>query len=118
MIDLRALNLDDLRPVSADEIPSVSGIYAYLSAAGEPLYVGRSVNMRRRLREHRREKKWASEIDSILIYELEGGADPLLVAETGLLLKYRPRYNRAIKLGITNDGRIFEVQFIRGRRGG
>lgn len=116
MIDLRCLNLDDLRVVSPDDVPSGSGIYAYLSAARETLYVGRSVNMRRRLREHRAEKKWAKDIATIMVFELDGGTDPLLVAETGLILKYRPTYNKAIKLGITNDGRIYELQFLRGKR--
>jgi hypothetical protein len=112
-VDLRALSLDDLEVVS--EVPSVSGIYAYLSG-GTPLYIGHSVDMRRRQREHARDRKkasWFPAIDEVRILRLEGGKDPRLVAECGLLLKYRPRYNRTIKIGIANDGHLYELSFVR-----
>jgi hypothetical protein len=111
-LDLRALSLEDLDPVS--EVPRSSGIYAYLSG-GKVLYIGHSTDMRRRQREHAREKDWYPAVDEVRVLCLEGGADPRLVAETGLLLKYRPRYNRTIKIGIANDGHLYELSFVRAR---
>lgn len=114
-LDLRALSLEDLSPV--DVVPSCAGIYAYLSG-GEALYIGHSVNMRRRQREHARDPAkapWFDSIDEVRVFPLEGGADSRLVAETGLLLKYRPRWNRTIKVGIANDGHLYELSFVRAR---
>jgi len=113
--DLRALSLSDLTEVS--EVPSCAGIYAYLSG-GKALYIGHSVNMRRRQREHARDpqkKSWFPTVDEIRVLKLEGGKDPRLVAETGLLLKYRPRFNKTIKIGIANDGHLYELSFVRAR---
>jgi len=112
-LDLRSLSLEDLELVA--EVPSCAGIYAYLSG-GKVLYIGHSVNMRRRLREHARDTKkkaWFPTLDEFRVLPLEGGADPRLVAETGLLLKYRPRYNKTIKIGIANDGHLYELSFVR-----
>lgn len=114
-LDLRALSLDDLSPV--EDAPSCAGIYAYLSG-GKALYIGHSVNMRRRQKEHARDLKkaaWWGSIDEVRILKLEGGSDSRLVAETGLLLKYRPRHNKTIKIGIANDGHLYELSFVRAR---
>ena len=117
-LDLRSLTLSDLTSRSITDLPTDSGVYA-LCQNGTPLYVGRSVNIRRRFQQHLRDPKkaaWIREIDEVRVFLLEGGSDPLLVAETGLILLLRPRYCKAIKLGVANDGHLYELQFVRGRR--
>ena len=63
----QALVLEDRREVwrTAGEricrdAPAVPGVYVLKDAAGRALYVGKAVNLRRRLRTHFAERRWRS----------------------------------------------------------
>jgi len=117
LLDLFSLTLDSFVPRSLDTAwPSFSGLYCLLNGAGDPIYIGQSVSVRSRLLTHRREKKWWPDVDQILTFSLASELDSRLIAETGLILRHRPRHNKAIKIGIANDGHLFELQFLRGKR--
>lgn len=90
------------------------GVYILLDEGGTPIYVGQSGAMIQRSKAHRR-KKWGPQIASTRFLRCTGGIDERLVIETVCILRYRPRHNRMIKLGLRLDGSLHELQFV-GRR--
>src|SRR5881392_1088850 len=61
----QALVLEDRRDVwrragerICRDAPAVPGVYVLKDATGRPLYVGKAVNLRRRLRAHFSERRW------------------------------------------------------------
>lgn len=52
------------------DAPAAAGVYVFRDAAGAPLYVGKAINLRRRLRAHFAAKRWRA-----LKPELSGVAD-------------------------------------------
>lgn len=90
------------------------GVYVLFDTHGRVLYVGQSADVRGRLADHRRLKKWFRNVTTRRVYLLD---DPTarLITETCLVFRHRPRHNRAIKLCLCNDGSIKELQFLRGQ---
>jgi excinuclease UvrABC nuclease subunit len=94
----------------------LSGVYVILPPIGQKVkYVGQSADIFTRLATHRRTKKWWADDDRVYVLTPLCPEDRL-VAETGLILRYRPRYNRAVKIGLREDGSLYEIQFLRGAR--
>jgi hypothetical protein len=101
-------------PFNADKPPLLyPGVYIFLKK-DKAVYVGESGNIPRRLKEHRR-KKWFEEGLEIRI--LWCADDQVrLVAETVMILRERPRFNRVIKIGLTQTGRVYGLNFLRSSR--
>ena len=99
--------------VLEDKWPSFPGLYAFENEAGETIYVGQSKGVRSRILAHRREKSWWPEVKKIHTFEMYGDVECRLIAETGLILRLRPLYNKTIKIGIANDGHLYELNFVR-----
>ena len=89
------------------------GVYVLRDAKGRVLYVGQSADVRGRLADHRRLKKWFRDVRTRTVYLLDD-ASARLLTETCLIFRHRPRHNRAIKLCLCQDGSLKELQFLRG----
>lgn len=98
---------------SPDDInfPFYPGLYACFNDAGAPIYIGQSGNVPERLKAHRR-KKWWKFVSEVRVLPMTD-KDTILCAEAVLQLRHRPRYCRAIKLQLCNDGSLVEIQFLR-----
>jgi excinuclease UvrABC nuclease subunit len=90
------------------------GVYILEGEGGQILYVGQSGQMVSRSKAHRK-KKWGGQIRSERYFACSDPEERLVI-EAVLILRYRPRHNRAIKLGLRKDGSIYEIQFVRGSR--
>lgn len=85
------------------------GIYRFRGADDSFLYIGESRDVCRRYKEHHR-KPWFSEVArcevcAVIDDELR------LFLETIEILRFRPRFNRAIKLGLSKHGRIYALNW-------
>ena len=69
-------------------------LYRLFNAAGELLYIGKSIHRYRRLDEHCRNQPWASEIASSHFQEFADEAS-LSAAEIAAIKRERPKYNKA-----------------------
>lgn len=107
-------DLEDL-PAGAD-LRLRPGVYVIVQVAdGKVKYVGQTGCVGLRLKEHERTKRYNPKADRVKV-SWEGNPERRLVLETLLILSHRPRLNRAIKIGLTKEGRLYEMQFLRGSR--
>lgn len=93
------------------------GVYVALDGA-KVVYVGQSKHIKQRRGQHvaEKSKKWAQNPKLRWVGRpIAGGVEARLVAETALILRYRPRANKAIKIGLKSTGTIYELSFLRGR---
>lgn len=81
------------------------GVYLLIAEDGEIVYIGQSSNVRSRIATHRREGK--KQFHHARFIECIGHSDRLLY-EALAVLSSRPRYNRAICLGFTREGTIYD----------
>lgn len=86
----------------AAEYPESPGCYLMKNAAGGILYIGKSKNLRNRLRsyftkqhEHKRIKQLVGEIAAIEVVLVNNEAESLLL-ENNLIKRHKPPYNRAL----------------------
>jgi DNA polymerase-3 subunit epsilon len=86
-----------------DNLPTGPGVYIFNDEAGRPLYIGKSVNIRRRVMSHftrdteeYREFKIAQSIRSITTRETGGELEALLL-ESHLIKTEQPLYNRLLR---------------------
>lgn len=108
--DLFTLGLESFLPI--DKLLSdCPGVYIGLRD-GQVLYVGQSKSVRHRTRTHERTKAWAKPPIEWVVYRL-ADEDARLELEGHLILRYRPRWNQAIKLRIGKSGKLTEVSFLR-----
>lgn len=112
--------IDPFDPALADSFinpstitfPFYPGLYIFRDTAGAPIYIGQSGNVPQRLKEHARRAPWHKHVASVSIL-MEAHLSTRLCAEAVLQLRYRPRFCRAIKLGLRKDGTLHELQFLR-----
>lgn len=90
------------------------GVYMFLKK-GKAVYIGESGNIPCRLKQHRR-KKWHEKDLEVRVLWCEDD-ETRLVVETVMILRERPRANRAIKLGLTMAGRVYALNFLRASKG-
>jgi DNA polymerase-3 subunit epsilon len=92
-----------LAPDALDALPEAPGVYLFHDAAGAPLYVGKSVNIRNRvashfsadLREHK-EMQLARQVSAIS-FEVCAGELSALLRESRLIKELAPVYNRRLR---------------------
>ena len=86
----------------ADGLPNAPGIYAFKSASGEVLYVGKATDLRSRVRsyfgndERRKIAQMMKEVDAV-DHRVCPTSLEAAVREVRLIERYRPRFNRRSK---------------------
>ena len=84
-----------------EDLPQKAGVYFFRDKKGSPLYIGKAINIQKRVLSHFREKsnrKYALLQDTYSIdYELTGSEVLALLREAELILKHYPKYNKAQK---------------------
>ncbi|MBL0292729.1 MAG: excinuclease ABC subunit C [Saprospiraceae bacterium] len=99
------MNREDFHKV-ADKIPKMPGIYKYLDADNNILYVGKAKNLKNRVSsyfsapngQNHKTKVMLKAAQSIEFFVVNSEADALLLEST-LIKKYQPRYNIMLKDG-------------------
>ncbi len=99
----RASTPPNLDPARLDEVPSVPGVYRFFGEEGALLYVGKSVNLRSRVRSHfaddhrnDREMRIAQQTHHIDWIETAGEIGALLT-EARLVKREQPIFNRRLR---------------------
>jgi DNA polymerase-3 subunit epsilon len=84
-------------------LPESSGVYIFEDAAGSPLYIGKSINVKKRVLSHfgrdhaeSKEYKIAQSIQNIRVHETPGELAALLL-ESKLVKQMQPVYNRKLR---------------------
>lgn len=67
-------------------------LYRHFDASGRLLYVGVSLSAIGRLRQHRRESHWSSEVATVMIEKFPTRADALR-AERNAIIRENPKHN-------------------------
>jgi excinuclease ABC subunit C len=97
------MSADDIRARLAS-LPTGPGVYQFISAAGDVLYIGKAVNLRNRVRhyfqggveKHPRLKAMTSKIDDLEVIVTDSEVEALIL-ETTLIKQRKPRYNVDLK---------------------
>jgi excinuclease Cho len=92
-------DLDGIDAAGVKALPDGAGIYRFLDAAGYPLYIGKSVNIRSRVQAHLRtpqERAMLSRTRRIDFQRMAGETGALLL-ESQLIKQWQPRYNVLLK---------------------
>lgn len=85
------------------DLPTSSGVYRFLGETGEPLYIGKSVNLRRRVRGYFYGGGPSGRLADLALlargvsYRRTGSDLEARLLEARAILEHRPRFNRAIK---------------------
>jgi excinuclease ABC subunit C len=95
-------------------IPSSPGIYIYRNKAGEIIYVGKAINLKKRVSQYfqlhdalgPKTKTLVSQIDSIET-KIVGSEIEALILESSYIKKYHPKYNSMLK-----DDRSYQYIYI------
>lgn len=92
-----------LRPELVADLPEQPGVYIFQDEAGSPLYIGKSVNIKKRVQSHfssdhelEKEFKITQQISNILALETAGELEALLL-ESRLIKEQQPLYNRQLR---------------------
>lgn len=92
-----------LQPDMVRNLPETPGVYIFEDADGRPLYVGKSINIKKRVMSHfgrdhaeSKEFKIAQSIENITIHET-GGELAALLLESKLVKQLQPLYNRQLR---------------------
>ncbi len=98
LVDERVWSVDELR-AGRRSVPAAPGVYTFLDAAGAPLYVGKSVDLRSRLSSYfaapaRRKTARLMRLAIDVRAERQGSEFAALLREAELILALRPPFNR------------------------
>ena len=85
-------------------LPTSPGVYIYRNSAGEIIYVGKAINLKKRVTQYfqrddalgPKTKTLVSQIDSIET-KIVGSEIEALILEASLIKKHRPKYNSMLK---------------------
>jgi DNA polymerase III subunit epsilon len=93
-----------------DELPDQAGVYYFHDSEGEVIYVGKSINIRKRIIQHfnidyksNKSIEFKNRIADIS-YELTGSELVALLYESDLIKKLQPLYNRQQRRSIFSSG--------------
>ncbi len=93
----------DLKPELVRNLPETPGVYIFEDASGRPLYIGKSINIKKRVMSHfgrdhaeGREFKIAQTIKNIRTEQTPGELAALLL-ESRLVKELQPVYNRKLR---------------------
>lgn len=103
-----------------DALPSLPGIYIFRDAAGKPIYIGKSVNIRTRVLSHMRtaEEMQMLAKSATIDFERTGGEIGALLRESELVKKHQPVFNSKLRrlremCSISMAGDVPEIVFAR-----
>ena len=92
--------MDDALRQSLDKVPEEPGCYLYKDDRGKIIYVGKAINLRRRVFQYFQERADLSPKNRVLVAAIRaletvvvGSELEALVLEENLIKRYRPRYN-------------------------
>lgn len=87
-----------------DDLPATPGVYFFLDSKGKPLYIGKAINIRKRVFQHfdRKRGKTALQLEKVasVKYEETGNEFISLLREAEAIQHYWPEWNKAGKLPI------------------
>lgn len=92
-----------LEPDLVKDLPEVPGVYVFEDGAGRPLYIGKSINIKKRVLQHfgrdhaeSKEYKIAQSVKHISTHETPGELSALLL-ESRMVKELQPLYNRRLR---------------------
>ncbi len=91
--------------VDLSNIPNTPGIYIFRDAKDIPIYIGKAINLRNRVRSYWQEKNWKERpklavlVPQIINLEtiITQNEKEALILEASLIYKYQPKYNVLLK---------------------
>jgi DNA polymerase-3 subunit epsilon len=97
-----------------DDLPSKSGIYRFYNEFNQLIYIGKSINIKKRVEQHLRNTKTAKGIKLIqeivrVDYELTGSELIALLLESELIKLHKPIYNRRLRKSLFPYGLYDEM---------
>lgn len=99
-----------IRKEQVDALPMVPGVYYFHNEAGEVIYVGKSINIKKRIIQHfnidyksRKSLDFKNSIADIT-YEVMGNELVALLFESAEIKRMKPQYNRQQRRSIFNTG--------------
>jgi len=103
-----------------DALPSLPGVYVFRDAAGKPVYIGKSVNIRTRVLSHMRtaEEMQMLARTATIDFERTGGEMGALLRESELVKLHQPVFNSKLRrlremCSISMAGEVPEIVFAR-----
>jgi len=90
--------------IDLDKLPTTPGVYIYRNLIGEIIYVGKAINLKKRVSQYfqrhdalgPKTHTLVSQIDSIETKVVASEIEALIL-ESSLIKKYRPKYNSLLK---------------------
>lgn len=109
--DLKSFIQEELNPKSMhpnfdldiiDDLPSLAGVYRFYNEFNQLIYIGKSINIKKRIEQHLRNTKTAKGIKLIqdisrVDYELTGSELIAMLLESELIKVHKPIYNRQLR---------------------
>ncbi|WP_161891211.1 exonuclease domain-containing protein [Pontibacter russatus] len=99
-----------IRKEQVDALPMVPGVYYFHNEAGEVIYVGKSINIKKRIIQHfnidyksRKSLDFKNSIAEIT-YEVMGNELVALLFESAEIKRMKPHYNRQQRRSVFNTG--------------
>ncbi|GAB3533342.1 exonuclease domain-containing protein [Pontibacter brevis] len=100
----------NIRKEQVDALPMVPGVYYFHNEAGEVIYVGKSINIKKRIIQHfnidyksRKSLDFKNSIADIT-YETMGNELVALLFESAEIKRMKPQYNRQQRRSVFNTG--------------
>jgi DNA polymerase-3 subunit epsilon len=100
----------NIRKEQVDELPMVPGVYYFHNEAGEVIYIGKSINIKKRIIQHfnidyksRKSLDFKNSIADIS-YEMMGNELVALLFESAEIKRMKPQYNRKLRRSVFNTG--------------
>ena len=105
----------NLPPERVATLPDAAGVYYFWDATGRLLYVGKSINIRKRIAQHfavefksRKSSEFKNAITDIT-WELTGSELVALLYESDLIKRHKPPYNRQQRRSVFATGIFLET---------
>ena len=99
-----------IKKEQVDALPMMPGVYYFYNEAGEVIYVGKSINIKKRIIQHfnidyksRKSLEFKNSIADIT-YELMGNELVALLFESAEIKRMKPQYNRQQRRSVFNTG--------------
>lgn len=84
-----------------DRLPATPGVYYFLNTSGKPLYIGKAINIRKRVLQHfdRKRGKTALQLEKVahIDFEETGNEFMALLSEAEAISRHWPEWNKAGK---------------------
>jgi DNA polymerase-3 subunit epsilon len=100
----------NIRKEQVDALPMVPGVYYFHNEAGEVIYIGKSINIKKRIIQHfnidyksRKSLDFKNSIADIS-YEMMGNELVALLFESAEIKRMKPQYNRKLRRSVFNTG--------------